>query len=61
MVHLHIGSGSDPEKQKQAALLGIDILRRYPNTKRLSLGGGIKQGRMNYEKTIKVFKGLKHT
>jgi diaminopimelate decarboxylase len=50
-IHLHIGSGSDPEKQKKAALKGIELAGLYPTVKTLNLGGGFKVARMNYEKT----------
>src|SRR3989344_8539143 len=54
LVHLHIGSGADPEKQKQAAMLGIEVLREFPSARRLSFGGGIKEKRMNYEKRTDI-------
>ncbi|MFA6088449.1 MAG: diaminopimelate decarboxylase [Candidatus Woesearchaeota archaeon] len=53
-IHLHIGSGSNPEKQKEAALAGIELAKKYSDVIVLNLGGGIKVGRMNYEKSTDI-------
>ncbi len=48
-VHLHIGSGSDPEKQKEAILEGLKIVKQYPSVTTLNMGGGYKVAGMMYE------------
>jgi diaminopimelate decarboxylase len=48
-VHLHIGSGSDPEKQKEAIIEALKIVKDYPSVTVLNMGGGIKVALMNYE------------
>jgi diaminopimelate decarboxylase len=49
-VHLHIGSGTDPEKQKEAIAEGLELVKKYPTVTTLNMGGGFKVARMNYEK-----------
>lgn len=48
-VHLHIGSGSDAQKQQDAMDKGLEIVRNYERVTILNMGGGFKVGRMNYE------------
>jgi len=53
-VHLHIGSGSDPALQKEAAIKGLDIVAAYPTVTTLNLGGGFKVARMPNEKQTDI-------
>ena len=53
-VHLHIGSGSDPDKQKEAIKAGLEIVKQYPDVKALSMGGGFKVARMPGEKETDI-------
>ena len=48
-MHTHIGSGTDPEVWLRCARLSLDIAARLPEVTRLSLGGGFKPARMDYE------------
>lgn len=48
-MHTHIGSGADPEVWLHCARLALDIAARLPEVNRLSLGGGFKPARMEYE------------
>lgn len=48
-MHTHIGSGSDPEVWLRCARMSLDIAARFPDVTRLSLGGGFKPARMDYE------------
>ncbi len=48
-VHLHIGSGSDPNKQKDAIREGLDLIKDYPSVTTLNMGGGFKVARMSEE------------
>lgn len=48
-VHLHIGSGSDPKKQKQAIAEGLKLVRDYVSVTTLNMGGGFKVAGMSYE------------
>ncbi len=48
-LHTHIGSGGDPEIWKRCAGLILDIAGRFPDLRRLSLGGGFKVARMEGE------------
>ncbi|OQC08253.1 MAG: Diaminopimelate decarboxylase [Candidatus Hydrogenedentes bacterium ADurb.Bin101] len=48
-MHTHIGSGTDPEVWLHCAQLALDIAARLPEVTRLSLGGGFKPARMEYE------------
>lgn len=48
-VHLHIGSGSDPEKQKLAIIEGLRLVKDYPTVTTLNMGGGFKVAGMSYE------------
>lgn len=48
-VHLHIGSGSDPEKQKQAIKEGLKVVKDYKTVTALNMGGGFKVAGMSYE------------
>ncbi|HUQ85301.1 MAG TPA: hypothetical protein VM077_03160 [Candidatus Limnocylindrales bacterium] len=54
VVHLHIGSGSDPEKQKQAIIEGLKIVKDYPSVDTINMGGGFKVAIMRYDKTTDV-------
>lgn len=50
-IHIHIGSGSDPEKWKQHVMESLDILNKFfPTATILNLGGGYKIARMPHEK-----------
>lgn len=53
-VHFHIGSGSNPEKQKEAIPEGLKIVRDYPSVKTINVGGGFKVARMQYEKSTDI-------
>lgn len=53
-VHLHIGSGSDPVKQKKAIKEGLKIVQDYKSVKTLNMGGGIKVALMSYEKATDI-------
>ncbi|MDP3988032.1 MAG: DUF2322 family protein [Candidatus Levybacteria bacterium] len=55
-VHLHIGSGSDPEKQKDAIKEGLAIVRQYKTVTNLNMGGGFKVGGMSYENDTNINK-----
>ena len=48
-MHTHIGSGGDPEVWLHCATLSLSIVTRLPEVTRLSLGGGFKPARMDYE------------
>ena len=48
-VHLHIGSGSDPEKQKEAIRKALIFVKEYPTVTTLNMGGGYKVAGMSYE------------
>ncbi len=48
-VHLHIGSGSDPEKQKEAIQKALIFVKEYPTVTALNMGGGYKVAGMSYE------------
>ncbi len=48
-MHTHIGSGTDPEMWNHCAGLSLDIAARLPEVRTLSLGGGFKVARMDYE------------
>lgn len=48
-LHTHIGSGGDPEIWKRCAGLVLAIAERFPDLRRLSLGGGFKVARMKDE------------
>lgn len=48
-VHLHIGSGSDPEKQKLAIKEGLKVVNDYPSVDTLNMGGGFKVALMRDE------------
>ena len=48
-LHTHIGSGGDPEIWKRCAGLVLSIAERFPDLRRLSLGGGFKVARMENE------------
>lgn len=46
-VHVHIGSGGDPEIWKQNIDLELDILARFfPDAETVSFGGGLREARM---------------
>jgi diaminopimelate decarboxylase len=53
-VHLHIGSGSDPAKQREAIRAGLDIVRDYPSVTTINMGGGFKVARMTGEKGTNI-------
>lgn len=48
-MHTHIGSGADPEVWLHCANLALSIVAKLPDVVRLSLGGGFKPARMDYE------------
>ena len=48
-MHTHIGSGGDPEVWLHCATLSLSIAASLPEVTRLSLGGGFKPARMDYE------------
>ena len=48
-LHTHIGSGGDPDVWKRCASLILPIAERFPDLRRLSLGGGFKVARMEGE------------
>ena len=48
-MHTHIGSGADPEIWLHCATLALASVARMPEVTRLSLGGGFKPARMEYE------------
>ncbi|HDP35137.1 MAG TPA: diaminopimelate decarboxylase [Candidatus Hydrogenedentes bacterium] len=48
-MHTHIGSGADPKVWLRCATLALSIAARLPEVTRLSLGGGFKPARMDYE------------
>ncbi len=50
-LHTHIGSGSDPEVWKKVASMVLAIVEKLPHVTTVSLGGGFKVARMDYEKT----------
>ncbi|MBN2068562.1 MAG: diaminopimelate decarboxylase [Opitutales bacterium] len=49
-LHTHIGSGGDPEKWQQTAMLSLDSIDRFPDVHTVDLGGGFKVARMPDEK-----------
>lgn len=53
-MHFHIGSGSDPEKQKKAIQQAFKVLKDYPSINTLNVGGGFKVAIMNYEKPTDI-------
>jgi diaminopimelate decarboxylase len=48
-MHTHIGSGSDPEVWVRCAKMSLGIAARLPQVTLVSLGGGMKVGRMQGE------------
>ncbi len=48
-MHTHIGSGADPDVWLHCANLALAIAAQMPDVVRLSLGGGFKPARMDYE------------
>lgn len=48
-IHLHIGSGSDPKKQKKAIKEGLKLVKNFPTVTTLDMGGGFKVGDMSNE------------
>lgn len=48
-MHTHIGSGSNPDVWVNCAKLSLGIAARFPEVALLSLGGGMKVGRMQGE------------
>ena len=48
-MHTHIGSGADPEVWLHCAKMSLAIAARFTDATRLSLGGGFKPARMEYE------------
>lgn len=59
-IHSHIGSGSDPEVWKRVASMVLAIGEKIPSVQRISLGGGYKVGRMEYEKTADLSEIWEH-
>ncbi|NLL38968.1 MAG: diaminopimelate decarboxylase [Clostridiales bacterium] len=51
-VHVHIGSGADPEMWRQNIDLELGIVEKYfPDAETVSFGGGLKEARMPGETT----------
>lgn len=49
-VHVHIGSGADPEIWRQNIDRELSFIKKYfPHAKIVSFGGGLKEARMPYE------------
>ena len=48
-MHTHVGSGSDPKVWVHCAKISLGIIARLPDATLLSLGGGMKVGRMQGE------------
>ncbi len=53
-LHMHIGSGCDPQVWQRVALMSLDFCSRLPDATVLNLGGGFKVGRMDYEVTTDI-------
>lgn len=54
-VHIHIGSGGDPEFWKNNIDIELDIIDRYfPDAEIINLGGGLKDARMPDEKSADI-------
>lgn len=54
-VHVHIGSGADPEMWRQNIDTELDIVEKYfPDAKTVSFGGGLKEARMPGEKSADI-------
>jgi diaminopimelate decarboxylase len=53
-VHVHIGSGSDPAKQKEAIKEALNIVKDYESVTTLNMGGGFKVGRMSGEQDTDI-------
>lgn len=53
-LHTHIGSGADPEEWKNVAETSINLMDHFPTATILNLGGGLKVGRMSYEKSADI-------
>ncbi len=53
-IHIHIGSGSDPDVWKQVAVKALDLIESFPDAKILNLGGGFKVARMPFEKDTDI-------
>jgi diaminopimelate decarboxylase len=45
-LHTHIGSGGDPDKWQQTAMLSLNSIDRFPDVHTVDLGGGFKVARM---------------
>lgn len=55
-MHIHIGSGSDPDKQKKAIDEALKIGKYFPSIDTLNVGGGYKVAIMNWEKPTDIKK-----
>jgi diaminopimelate decarboxylase len=53
-VHVHIGSGGDPQKWQENVEREIGFVERFPNAARVSFGGGLKEARMPRETPANV-------
>ncbi len=54
-VHVHIGSGGDPELWRQNIDLELGLIEQYfPDAKIVSFGGGLKEARMPDEKAADI-------
>jgi diaminopimelate decarboxylase len=53
-IHIHIGSGSDPDVWKQVAVKALDLIEAFPEARILNLGGGFKVARMPFEKDTDI-------
>ncbi len=54
-VHVHIGSGGDPELWRQNIDLELGYIEKYfPHAQTVSFGGGLKEARMPHEKAADI-------
>ncbi|HDR03725.1 MAG TPA: diaminopimelate decarboxylase [Candidatus Marinimicrobia bacterium] len=53
-IHIHIGSGSDPDVWKQVAAKALKLIECFPQARILNLGGGFKVARMPFEKDTDI-------
>jgi diaminopimelate decarboxylase len=54
-VHVHIGSGGDPELWRQNIDLELGFIEKYfPDAETVSFGGGLKEARMPHEKAADI-------
>jgi len=54
-VHVHIGSGADPEIWRNNIDLELGIVEKYfPDAQTVSFGGGLREARMPYENPVDI-------